>query len=191
MSPAPAKTSYSEIIRTAQHLLETQGLEKLSMQTLAMALGVRAPSLYKHINSKSQLVRAILESLLTELGEALADVAEGKDLGADLRAMAIAYRTFAHQHSTLYPMLYSSLSSEMQPDITASIKAVAPLLNTIEQWVGKPQSLNAARVVVAFTHGFVDMELAGAFRLGGNIEEAFELGIENLIEVLHRLKDCS
>jgi hypothetical protein len=57
--------------------------------------------------------------------------------------------------------------------------------------VGEPESLNAARVVVAFTHGFVDMELAGASRLGSNIEKAFELGIKNLIEILHRLKNCS
>ncbi len=184
MSPAPAKTSYLEIIRTARHLLETQGLENLSMQTLATALGVRAPSLYKHVENKSQLVRVVLESMLAELGEALADAAQGRNPSADLRAMAIAYRAFAHEHSTLYPLLYSSLSLEMQPDIRVSAAAVASLLNTMERWVSTERSLSAARIVVAFTHGFVDMELAGAFRLGGNVEEAFELGIESLIQVL-------
>ena len=187
MSPAPAKTSYAEIISAAQQLLETQGLENLSMQMLATALGVRAPSLYKHIENKSQLVRIVLESMLAELGEALADAVQGDNPSTDLRAMVIAYRAFAHQHSTLYPLLYSSLSSEMQPDIKVSTIAVAPLLNMIELWVGEERSLSAARIVVAFTHGFVDMELAGAFRLGGDVEEAFELGIESLIEVLHRL----
>ncbi|RUR83359.1 TetR/AcrR family transcriptional regulator [Chlorogloeopsis fritschii PCC 9212] len=187
MSPARAKTSYSEIIRTAQHLLETQGLENLSMQTLATALGVRAPSLYKHVKNKSQLVRAVLEHLLAELGETLANAAQGNNPSADLRAMAIAYRKFAHDHSTLYPLLYSNLSSEMQPDIGVSAAAVAPLLKTVEQWMGKEKSLSAARIVVAFTHGFVDMELIGAFRLGGNVEEAFELGIESLIKVLKEL----
>lgn len=187
MSPAPAKTSYSEIISTAKHLLETQGLENLSMQTLASALGIRAPSLYKHIKNKSQLVRAILESLVTSLGEVLANAATGSHPSADLRAMARAYRAFAHKHSTLYSLLYSTLVEEMQPNIKVSVMAVAPLLDTMERWVGKEQSLSATRVVVAFNHGFVDMELAGMFRMGGNVEEAFELGIESLIEVLHRL----
>ncbi|KOP22554.1 hypothetical protein AMR41_30805 [Hapalosiphon sp. MRB220] len=186
MCPAPAKTSYSEIIRTAQHLLETQGLENLSMQMVAACLGVRAPSLYKHVQNKSQLVKAVLEAMLVELGQALADAAQRHNLKDDLRTMMIAYRAFAHEHSTLYPLLYSRLSSEMLPDTKVSATAVAPLLQTIEQWVNPEQSLSAARIVVAFTHGFVHMELAGAFRLGGNVEEAFELGIESLIEFLHK-----
>ncbi|ARV59881.1 TetR family transcriptional regulator [Nostocales cyanobacterium HT-58-2] len=186
MCPAPAKTSYSKIIRTAQHLLETQGLENLSMQMVASSLGIRAPSLYKHVENKSQLVKAVLEAMLVELGEALANAAQTHNLEDDLRAMMIAYRAFAHEHSTLYPLLYSRLSSEMQPDTKVSATAVAPLLETIEQWVDREQSLSAARIVVAFTHGFVHMELAGVFRLGGNVEEAFELGIESLIEVLHK-----
>ncbi|KAF3884345.1 MULTISPECIES: TetR/AcrR family transcriptional regulator [Nostocales] len=186
MCPAPAKTSYSEIIRTAQHLLETQGLENLSMQMVAASLGIRAPSLYKHVENKSQLVKAVLEAMLVELGQALADAVQRQNLKDDLQAIMIAYRAFAHEHSTLYPLLYSRLSSEMQPDIKVSATAVAPLLQTIEQWVNPEQSLSAARIVVAFTHGFVHMELAGAFRLGGNVEEAFELGIESLIEILHK-----
>ncbi len=187
MCPAPAKTSYSEIIRTAQQLLETQGLENLSMQSLATALGVRAPSLYKHIENKSQLVKVVLEAVLIELGETLADAAKGQNFQDDLRAMMGAYRTFAHQHPTLYPLLYSQLASEMQPDIEVSANAAAPLLHAIAQWINPEQSLSAARIVVAFTHGFVSMELAGAFRLGGNVEDAFELGVDSLVKVLDQL----
>ena len=79
----------------------------------------------------------------------------------------------------------------MQPHIKFSAIAVAPLLKTIEPCVGKTRALLTARIIVAFTHGFVDMELAGAFRLGDNIEEAFELGITSLIEVLLILRGIS
>jgi hypothetical protein len=77
--------------------------------------------------------------------------------------------------------------SQLSIGFVSSI-AVAPLLKAIELLVGKAKSLSASRIVVAFTHGFVDMELAGAFRLGGNVEEAFELGITSLLEVLHTFK---
>lgn len=36
----------------------------------------------------------------------------------------------------------------------------------------------------AFAHGFVSMELAGAFRLGGDLDEAWRYGIEAAIRGL-------
>lgn len=41
---------------------------------------------------------------------------------------------------------------------------------------GPEHALESARLVVAWAHGFVSMELAGAFRLGGNVDTAFALG---------------
>jgi hypothetical protein len=36
-------------------------------------------------------------------------------------------------------------------------------------------------MVVAWIHGFVSMELAGAFRLGGDVQVAFDYGLERII----------
>jgi hypothetical protein len=35
-------------------------------------------------------------------------------------------------------------------------------------------------MVVAWAHGFISMELAGAFRLGGDLDRAYAFGIERL-----------
>jgi hypothetical protein len=37
---------------------------------------------------------------------------------------------------------------------------------------------------VAFAHGFVSLEVAGTFRLGGEPSTAYDLGIEMLIEAM-------
>lgn len=46
--------------------------------------------------------------------------------------------------------------------------------------------LEVARLLVAFAHGFVSMELAGAFGLGGNVDAAFDCAVESIIRGLRR-----
>jgi hypothetical protein len=53
-----------------------------------------------------------------------------------------------------------------------------------ERLVGRARALEAARLLTAFAHGFVSMELAGAFRLGGNVDEAYRFAIDSIIEGL-------
>ena len=44
-----------------------------------------------------------------------------------------------------------------------------------------PEVLSNARLLMAFTHGFVSMELADAFRLSGAIDEAFDRGVKAIV----------
>ena len=47
--------------------------------------------------------------------------------------------------------------------------------------VGEMDALEGARTLVAWAHGFVTMELAGAFRLGGDLEAAYAFGIDAIL----------
>ena len=53
-----------------------------------------------------------------------------------------------------------------------------------ERLVGPERALEAARLVTAFAHGFVSMELSGAFRLGGDVDEAYRYGVGVLVDAL-------
>ncbi len=50
--------------------------------------------------------------------------------------------------------------------------------------VGEAHALEAARLLTAWATGFVTMELAGAFRLGGDIDEAYRYGRRHLVASL-------
>jgi hypothetical protein len=39
-------------------------------------------------------------------------------------------------------------------------------------------------MITAWAHGFVTMELAGAFRLGGDVEEAWAYALDGLVGAL-------
>ena len=185
---APAKTSEREICEAARRLLESQGEVGLSMQSIAAAVGVRAPSLYKRFSSRTDLLGVAGRGALRELAEALGDPAEGEQAYESLERMAHTYRKFAKKNPRTYALLFGERLAARE-DFTAARQAAAePLLALLTQAMGKEAALPAARMLVSYLHGFVSMELAKTFRFGGNVQEAFQFGLTRMLDSLLRGK---
>lgn len=60
----------------------------------------------------------------------------------------------------------------------AFVASSATVLRVSGELAGEAHVLDVARTYTAWINGFVSMELAGAFRLGGEVDQAFEFGIE-------------
>jgi hypothetical protein len=73
------------------------------MRRLAERLGIRAPSLYKHLPDKAALEAAIIATGLEEAAEAFEAAVDGAD--EPLPALAAAYRGFALAHPHLYRLM--------------------------------------------------------------------------------------
>jgi AcrR family transcriptional regulator len=177
--PAPAQTSTEAIVAAGRRLLEERGAEALTMRDVADAVGVRAPSLYKRVRDRSDLVRLILEDVADELATALDAAAASGDPVRDLRAMTAAYRRFAHANPVAYALMYAPQTAPGERE--RSIRSSATFLRVVEELAGPQQALPAARLIVAWANGFITMELAGAFRLGGNVEEAWTFGQDRIL----------
>ena len=65
--PTPERTSRDAIVAAGRDLLETAGLDGLTMQAVAERVGVRAPSLYKRVRNRHQLITLVAEASLREL----------------------------------------------------------------------------------------------------------------------------
>jgi len=182
--PAHAQTSTAAIVTAGRHLLEERGVDALTMHDVAGLVGVRAPSLYKRVRGRSDLFRLILEDVADELTAALDAAAGSGDPVADLRAMAAAYRGFAHANPVTYTLMFAP---QTMPGATArSVRSSASLLRVVTELAGPRHALPAARTIVAWAHGFITMELAGAFRLGGDVEQAWDFGLEQVLAAIRR-----
>ena len=183
--PAPERTSLDAILRAGLDLLETHGAAGLTMQAVAARVGVRAPSLYKRVRGRDDLLRRIVEATAVDLGARL-DAADRRraDPRADLVAVSRELRAFAHSRPAAYRLLFDPGSDAGRADPAVLADASAPVLRIAGALAGPDNALEAARTVTAWAHGFVTMELAGAFRLGGDVDRAFDFGLERLADAL-------
>jgi AcrR family transcriptional regulator len=185
--PAPAQTSTAAVVAAGRRLLEERGLDALTMQAVAAAVGVRAPSLYKRVRDRADLLRLILEDATDELTAILDAAGADGEPAAALRAMGEAYRRFARASPVTYALMYGP---QAVPGATArAARSSASLLRVVTELAGPGQALPAARLIVAWANGFIMMELAGAFRLGGDVEQAWDYGLDQLLETVRRSAD--
>ena len=153
-----------EILGVARELLVRDGVDALTVGRLAQALGIRPPSLYKHFPSR----RAIEAALITEGLEAWA--AALADGGGDLAGIARAYRAFGLANPHLYRLMTERpLPRDELPDGVEE-RAAAPL-------VAAAGDADLARAIWAFAHGMVQLELAGRFPPGADLDAAWGAAI--------------
>jgi AcrR family transcriptional regulator len=184
VSPARARTSLDEVVAAGRDLLEAGGPEAVTMLAVAERVGVKAPSLYKRLASRDALLAAIAKATAEDLGRTLEPLTRDPDAAAALRAVAHAFRAFAHAHPRATDLLFADLPSEARTTAASNVLVSEPLIQLAGRVAGPAHALEAARLVTAFARGFVSMELAGAFRLGGDVDEAYRYGIDVLVDAL-------
>ena len=184
--PTPSRTSTAEIVAAGRSILESEGFEGLTMQRVAAAVGVRAPSLYKRVDGRAALVRLIAVDAAAELSGTLESAAAGRDPRRDLEAIAVAFRAFAHANPEAYKLLFRPLPDAWRVEIDLASPGFDALFRTVEAIAGPEERLEAARTVVAWANGFVSMELAGAFRLGGDVDRAYAFGARRIAEAISK-----
>ena len=156
------------VVAAASRILEQDGPEALTMRRLGEAVGIRAPSLYKHFPDKS----AVEIALIDDGFEAMAVAFETAlvEHGASLAVLARAYRDFARAHPHLYRLITAgSLPRErLRPGVEA--RAAAPLIRVLPD-------PDLARAAWAFAHGMVIIELDDRFPPGADLDAAWAAGV--------------
>ncbi|MEJ7649919.1 MAG: WHG domain-containing protein [Nakamurella sp.] len=163
------------VAEAAAVMADEVGLGKLTLAALAERLGVRQPSLYKHIDSMAGLHRDIAVAAKQDLGAVLARASVGR-AGADaISAMSHAYRTWALAHSARYEasnLMPAPGDLEDEAVSLAAIQVIADVLSAYH--LQGDDAVDAIRAFRSTLHGFVSYETAGAFRWSADVERSFD-----------------
>lgn len=161
-----------EILVAARALLDSEGLDALSMRNLAERLGIRAPSIYKHFSGKDALAAALIsegfEEQAAQFAVALATAEE------PVIAMGEAYREFARTHPALYRLMYDR---ELDRSLLTPGSEDAAAALVVRAFGGDG---DLARAAFAFAHGMMVLELNDRFPPGADLDAAWQRGLAAL-----------
>jgi AcrR family transcriptional regulator len=161
-----------EIVAAARALLEEEGVGGLSMRRLADRLGIRAPSLYKHLPDKRALEHALISDGFEEMAAASAEAAAGAD--DPVAAIGAAYRDFARRHPHLYRLMTERELDRERLVPGAEARAARPIVDAL----GGDADL--ARAAFALAHGMTILELNRRFPPGADVDAAWRRGLDAL-----------
>jgi AcrR family transcriptional regulator len=158
-----------DIVAAARELLESEGPDGLSMRRIADRLGIRAPSIYKHVPDKQALESALISAYFVQQAELFeAAVREADD---PVAAFAAAYRDFARRNPHVYRLMTERPLDRARLAPGAEERAAQPLIDA----VGGDR--DAARALWAFMHGMTILELDGRFPPDADLDAAWRRGV--------------
>jgi AcrR family transcriptional regulator len=163
------------VTEAAAELADTEGLEAVTLAALAGRLGVRAPSLYAHVDGLDDLRVRIAAQGAAQLADRLQAAVAGRSGATALRALAAAYREYARTHPGAYAALQRTKGLNAQA-AEAAERTVGVVLAVLQGYgLEGDAALHATRAIRAALHGFVLLEMQDGFGLALDVDESFEV----------------
>lgn len=148
------------IVQAALHVMDTEGLDAVSMRRVAREVGVEAMSLYHHVRDKDDLLQAICDRVMASFDFPR----EGGDWSEQMRAGARAWRRLLQAHPDL--MRLFALTHGPDPRSAESLKPTEFALRLIRAaGLSDRDTVQAFHAFGGYIQGFVMME-------GGSIKGA-------------------
>jgi AcrR family transcriptional regulator len=177
----------ARVVDVACEIADADGLSAVTLARVAGELGVRAPSLYNHVDGRDGLERAIALRGVRELTAVLRDAAVGRSGTDALVAAARAHRAYAVAHPGRYAATVTAPAADDAEHLAAAGETVDVLLAVLRQWdLEGDDAVHAARALRSAVHGFVALETAGGFGIPIDLDTSFERLVATLATGMER-----
>lgn len=156
-------------------LADNIGIDRLTMSLVAESLGVKPPSLYKHVDSLAALTHRIAIVGAIEVSDTLRDAMQGVSGLEALTAAAQALRRYVKQHPGRYSATTGARpASPDDPLIPALARTLASLEAVLQGYqLTEDDRIHALRMLRSILHGFATLDASEAFQIDTNVDDSF------------------
>jgi len=167
------------VVEAALTLADRGGLDAVTMQSVASALGVTPMAIYRHVADKAALLDGLVGRLLMEVGRPEPELPPREQL----LAMARALREVGGRHPAVFPLLLT------RPAATpAALEVRESVLRALElDGIPAERAAQLERLISTAVLGFVASEVAGRFR--DHTSRVVDEDFERLLEMLDGFVD--
>ena len=171
-----AGLSRDDVVAAAAELIDEIGYHELTMGLLAQRLGVRAPSLYKHVDGLADLQHRVATLAMTQLGDAVRDAMQGRAGRDALTALLTATRAYVTAHPGRYTAtIGAEFTSPDDPLLAASARVIDSIAAVLRGYgVGEAEMVHAIRTIRCTLHGFAALQASNGFQWSGDPDETFD-----------------
>ena len=160
------------ILKAAERLLRTEGIQALSTRRVASEMGVTAMAMYRHFRGKDALVQALIAAGFERWEARLAEAVTAPEPRARIDNALRAYREFALDEPRYFELMFllprpgvplapDSLRSTPSPSFGGVIAAVQQCMAAGELAPGDPGQ--TILTLWALAHGLVALHFTGRF----------------------------
>lgn len=172
------------VVRRAAEIVDAEGTASLTLSRVAAALGVAAPSLYKHVGGLGDLTDRLALAATRAFGHALARSSRGVSSRAALGSLAAAYRGFARERPGMYELAQRGGAGPEWEQAASGL--VDEITRALAGYGAAAADVHRIRYVRAALHGFTDLERIGGFRQPASVDETFARLVDALDAELSR-----
>jgi AcrR family transcriptional regulator len=157
------------IVRVAERQAVELGMERVSMHSIARALGWSATALYRYFENKDAILAAARTAAFDRLSDSLEAAMEGPgDIWSRSREVGNAYVDFAFQHPEAYRLIFELTQPDdgQYPELdAANARGRTNMIRYVETMVAEG-ALDADPELLAYTfwaalHGVISLQMAG------------------------------
>ncbi|MCW2719727.1 TetR/AcrR family transcriptional regulator C-terminal domain-containing protein [Pseudonocardia sp.] len=165
------------VFAAALALIDTDGVDALSMRRLGRALGHDPMRLYRHVASKDALLDGVVELVMAELRVPASD-----DWEQALRRTAHSFRAIALAHPHVVPLLVTRpLATPLGRRPPGTLRPLEELLELfVSSGFSERAALHACRLSMGFLYGHVLNELQEHVDEPEEIDDVLRLGLYRL-----------
>lgn len=171
----------SRIVEAAGRLLDDEGPEAMTLTRVAELLGVTQPALYRHVDGRAGMWRALGLSTRELLADRLALASVGRTGPDAVKAIASAWRAFGHEHPGRYRSTDRYAVSGDEQLEAAVGRTVEVLELSLRGFALEPDDLaHAAHTLRSAFHGFVSYELGHGNPSSLDLDESLDQLVDHL-----------